>query len=189
MRLPGRYATVRWQIWQRVTGSWVTVTGKRREGDLLICLYDARPAGVILHGAHTALTPRGMSGCLAAALAQMRRLLNIRPVLLVRVIINDMAYCELCEMDREFCEHGLAERDRNAAASTGELLISPSGEAHFPGCPHKGGDPDYSPLGGVATPRAWERLGSGEQLHATGGERPDLTARTRCQDRAGHGLS
>jgi hypothetical protein len=39
---------VRWQIWQRVTGSWVTVTGKRREGDLLICLYDASPAGVIL---------------------------------------------------------------------------------------------------------------------------------------------
>jgi hypothetical protein len=25
------------------------------------------------------------------------------------------------------------------------LLISPSGKAHFPGCPHKGGDPDYSP--------------------------------------------
>jgi hypothetical protein len=41
---------VRWQIWQRVTGSWVTVTGNRREGDLLICLYDARPAGVIMPG-------------------------------------------------------------------------------------------------------------------------------------------
>ena len=52
MRLPGRYAMVRWQIWQRVTGSWVTVTGKRREGDLLICLYDARPVGVILPSAH-----------------------------------------------------------------------------------------------------------------------------------------
>jgi hypothetical protein len=25
---PGRKATVRWQITQRVTGSWVTVTGK-----------------------------------------------------------------------------------------------------------------------------------------------------------------
>jgi hypothetical protein len=31
-----------------VTGSWVTVTGKRREGDLLICLHDASPAGVIM---------------------------------------------------------------------------------------------------------------------------------------------
>jgi len=39
---------VRWQIWQRVVGSWVTVKEKRREGDLLICLYDASPAGVIL---------------------------------------------------------------------------------------------------------------------------------------------
>jgi hypothetical protein len=38
---------VRWQIWQRVTGRWVTVTGKRRESDLLICFYDASPAGVI----------------------------------------------------------------------------------------------------------------------------------------------
>lgn len=36
MRLPGRHATVRRQIWQRVTGSWVTVTGKRRELDWLI---------------------------------------------------------------------------------------------------------------------------------------------------------
>jgi hypothetical protein len=34
--LPGRYATVRRQIWQRVTGSWVTVTGKRRERELVI---------------------------------------------------------------------------------------------------------------------------------------------------------
>ena len=31
-----------------VTGSWVTVTGKRREGDSLICLHDASLAGVIL---------------------------------------------------------------------------------------------------------------------------------------------
>jgi len=30
------------------TGDWVTVTGKRREGDLLTCFYDASPAGVIL---------------------------------------------------------------------------------------------------------------------------------------------
>ena len=54
MRLPGRYATVRRQIWQRVTGSWVTVTGKGREGDLLIYLYDASPDGLTLHGAHAA---------------------------------------------------------------------------------------------------------------------------------------
>ena len=68
MRLPGRYATVRWQIWQRVTGRWVTVTGKRREGDLLICFYDVRPAELILHGAHAARTPRGMTGYFSTAL-------------------------------------------------------------------------------------------------------------------------
>jgi hypothetical protein len=38
--VPGRYATVWWQSWQRVTGSRVTVTGKRREGDLLISAPD-----------------------------------------------------------------------------------------------------------------------------------------------------
>jgi hypothetical protein len=30
LALPGRYAPVRWQIWQRMTGRCVTVTGKRR---------------------------------------------------------------------------------------------------------------------------------------------------------------
>ena len=44
----GSHATVRWQVSQRVAGSWVTVTGKRREGDLLMWLYGAGPAGVIL---------------------------------------------------------------------------------------------------------------------------------------------
>jgi hypothetical protein len=33
--------------------------GKRREGDLLICIYDARPAGVIMPRAHATGTPRG----------------------------------------------------------------------------------------------------------------------------------
>src|SRR6266567_5154766 len=46
--LPGRYARVRSQIWQRVTGRWVTVTGKRRERGVLITLHDASPAGVTL---------------------------------------------------------------------------------------------------------------------------------------------
>jgi hypothetical protein len=32
------------QTWQRITGSWVTVTGKRREFDLLITFHDARSA-------------------------------------------------------------------------------------------------------------------------------------------------
>jgi hypothetical protein len=64
-------------------------------------------------------------------------------LLLVRAIINDMAYCDLCEMDRGFCEHGLTERRRDAAAIADGLLISPNGIVHFPGCHHKGDDPDY----------------------------------------------
>jgi hypothetical protein len=103
------------------------------------------------------------------------------------VIINVMAFCELCDMDREFCEHGLLERRTHAAAITPRLLISPNGMAHFPGCPHKGDDPDYSHWAVLDTSRAWERLGNGEQLEPTGGEHPNLIARTRCQDCVSHG--
>jgi len=98
-----------------------------------------------------------------------------------------MAYCELCEMDRESCPHGLAERRTAAAAAAGRLLISPSGMAHFPGCPHKGDDPDYSRWAKLDAPRAWERLGNGEHLQATGGKRLDLVARSRCEDCVSHG--
>src|SRR5579859_984921 len=42
-----------------MTGSWVTVTGKRREDELVICLYEASPAGVILPCACAERTPRG----------------------------------------------------------------------------------------------------------------------------------
>ena len=41
---PGLQATVLWQIWQRMTGSWVTVTGKREVREVLIAVYDARSA-------------------------------------------------------------------------------------------------------------------------------------------------
>lgn len=108
-------------------------------------------------------------------------------LLLVRAIINDMAYCDLCEMDRGFCEHGLTERRRNAVAIADGLLISPNGIVHIPGCHHKGDDPDYSRWAMLDTPRAWERLGNGEQLPATGGQSPGLIAGTRCQDCASHG--
>lgn len=67
------------------------------------------------------------------------------------------------------------------------LRISPTGVAHFDGCPHKGDDPDYSRWGELDTPGAWQRLGNGEKLTATGGDRPDLVARRRCMDCAGHG--
>ncbi len=101
--------------------------------------------------------------------------------------MDDMAYCELCDMDRQFCEHGLAERRRNAAAIVPKLLISPNGMAHFPGCPHKGDDADYDRWAELDTPRAWERLGNAEQMLATGGKSPSLIAKTRCQDCVSHG--
>lgn len=100
-------------------------------------------------------------------------------------IMDSMAYCERCEMDRAYCEHGLAERRRTASASM--LLISPNSMAHFPLCPHKGDDPDYSRWAELATPEAWARLGNGEHLRATGGARPDLIAETRCLDCVEHG--
>lgn len=98
-----------------------------------------------------------------------------------------MAYCELCELDRDSCEHGLMERRRNAAAIADRLLISPKGVVHFRGCHHKGDDPDYSRWACLDTPCAWERLGNGEQLAATGEQNPGLMARTRCQDCVSHG--
>jgi hypothetical protein len=90
-------------------------------------------------------------------------------------------------MDREFCEHGLMDRRGSAVTNVRELLISPAGMAHFPGCPHKGNDPDYSHWASIDTPRAWERLGNGEQLAATGGICLGLVATIRCRDCADHG--
>ena len=57
LRVPARPATVRWQIWRRVTGRWVTVTGKRRELGLLIGSGDAGPVAVTVLCA--ARTPHG----------------------------------------------------------------------------------------------------------------------------------
>ena len=42
-------------------------------------------------------------------------------LLLIRGMLNGMAYCELCDMDREFCEHRLLERRRNAIAIAREF--------------------------------------------------------------------
>ena len=101
--------------------------------------------------------------------------------------MNDMAHCELCDMDVRFCSHGLTERRASSAAVAGRLLISPKGMAHFPGCPHKGDDADYSRWATLDMAQAWQRLGNGEGLKADGGEQLSLVARTRCQDCVDHG--
>lgn len=70
-------------------------------------------------------------------------------------------------MNREYCEHGLEDMRRTVTDAAGELLISPNGMAHFPNCPHKGDDPDYSRWATLTTPRAWERLGNGGRSGST----------------------
>lgn len=102
-------------------------------------------------------------------------------------IMEDVAYCDLCEMDRSYCVHGLGERRQTTSANASILLVSPRSVAHFPECPHKGDDRDYSRWAEINTPNAWQRLGNGEELQATGGSRPDLIAKTRCQDCVDHG--
>jgi len=90
-------------------------------------------------------------------------------------------------MDRDPCEHGLAERRRAVSTSASSVLISPNNNmAHFRECPHKD-DPDYSRWAELDMPHAWERLGNGEYLSATGGARPDLIGMTRRQDCVDHG--
>jgi len=77
--------------------------------------------------------------------------------------------------------------DHPAAPGVPELLISPRGVAHFPGCPHKGSHPDFTRWATLSLRGAWERLGNGEELQATGGQRPSLVARSPCQDCVSHG--
>lgn len=103
------------------------------------------------------------------------------------VIMIDMGHCELCDMDLQFCWHRLTKRHVGSAACAGRLLISPNGMAHFPGCPHKGADADYTRWATLDMAQAWQRLGNGERLKADGGEQLNLVARIRCQDCVGHG--
>jgi len=105
----------------------------------------------------------------------------------ISAIMDDVPFCDLCEMDRSYCVHGLGEHRRAVSASVSTVLVSPSGIAHFPQCPHKGDDPDYSRWAEIDTPNAWERLGNGDQLSATGGSCPDLIVKGRCLDCIDHG--
>lgn len=101
--------------------------------------------------------------------------------------ISIVAYCDKCDMELASCPHGLSERQATATTSVTTLLISPNGFAHFPGCPHKGDHSDYRHWGELDAPNAWQRLGNGEHLRATGGQRSDRLAMARCQGCLSHG--
>lgn len=98
-----------------------------------------------------------------------------------------MDHCELCDLPRSQCPHGRAEASQARSIQARELLVSPAGLAHFPGCPHKGEDDDYSRWGVINLENVWTRIGNGEQIQATGGENPVLIARDRCRDCIEHG--
>lgn len=97
-----------------------------------------------------------------------------------------MAWCELCDLDREQCEHGLAERQAQAQRHAG-LRVSPRGIAHFDGCPHKGDDHDYERWGELPDPSAWQRLGNGEHPEVQDGRGERLVVTARCADCVEHG--
>ncbi len=76
---------------------------------------------------------------------------------------------------------------RHTTRSVPRLLVSPQSVAHFPNCPHKGDDPDYSNWAKLRTEDAWQRLGNGEPLEASGGTRASRIASSRCSDCVEHG--
>jgi hypothetical protein len=49
--------------------------------------------------------------------------------------MGGVAYCDLCEMDRSYCVHGLEDRRQAASFNAAVRLVSPHGMAHFSGCP------------------------------------------------------
>jgi hypothetical protein len=97
-----------------------------------------------------------------------------------------MAWCELCDLDRSFCVHGLTDA-RVAAERKAMLLVSPRGMAHFEGCPHKGDDHDFSLWGQLTLLDAWQRLGNGERFDVIDGQAHKLSVLTRCSDCVEHG--
>lgn len=94
--------------------------------------------------------------------------------------------CELCDLPLDQCEHG---RPTPKSVAPRSLEVSPTQMAHYPGCPHKGDDPDFSRWGLITrdTALAWQALCNGEPVPADGGEQPSLVATSRCQTCDYHG--
>lgn len=98
-----------------------------------------------------------------------------------------MTYCELCELLLDHCPHGATAARNDRMASSRLVLVSPTGTAHFPGCYHKGDDPDFSQWGEIDGPGIWQRLGNGDKIPVTGGSNMRLVARGRCEHCIDHG--
>jgi hypothetical protein len=99
-------------------------------------------------------------------------------------IIDGMPYCEHCDMNREYCPHGLAEqRVGHVPRVTSFLLVSPRGMAHFPGCPHKGDDPDLGQWGNLELPRHIRLAPRARHARAGGPSRQSCQPRRRAMGR------
>lgn len=96
--------------------------------------------------------------------------------------------CEICEMERDWCVHGLADRKTHQQPThvTDELLVSPAGLAHLDGgngttaCEHKVVG-DFQRRGAlIGIKDAWQRLSNNEHIKCNGGARTDLVATRLC---------
>ena len=97
-----------------------------------------------------------------------------------------MTWCDLCDLDRATCVHGMADRT-TARARTAVVLVSPRGVAHFDGCPHKGDDPDYARWGRIEGVDTWQVLGNGGHLPTVDTLGRPIIATKRCLDCVDHG--
>ena len=97
-----------------------------------------------------------------------------------------MVWCELCDLDRSTCIHGLRDR-QTARERQAVVLISPQGMAHFDGCPHKGDDPDFSKWGRLDGNDAWQRIGNGESIDTVDSAGQEFVVTARCSDCVDHG--
>ncbi len=97
--------------------------------------------------------------------------------------------CEKCDLPLAYCVHGRQARDAERARRVGWLEVSPARVAHYPGCPHKRDDPDFSRWGEIREnpAAAWDRLRNGDVVPADAGARVGLEATTRCRDCVDHG--
>ena len=82
---------------------------------------------------------------------------------------------------------GAKARASAMADSADVVLVSPQDYAHFPGCPHKGADPDLMMWGKISDPGAWEKLRYGRELTAVFAGWTETKAWQLCKTCDAHG--